>query len=427
MSCCATSWLYDQAMRLWPRRRTENLISISDPAAAEYFRVGSPNYSGVPVSEGTALALSAFHRAASLIAGAIAQLPMPTLRIIDGAMTQQTRSVFDDPGAVVGMTVYQWKETVILHQLLHGDAFLAHVYNFGGSLAGLVPIHPLQVQVDPPPRATLTSELTVPYQKTYSAILQDGSRRTFTQANMTQCMGLSVDGRRGLSLIGMARNSLGIAIAGDRAAGQMFSRGALIGGMAVPEEGETVSEEDAKVISGQLDAKVGGWENAGALAVINRRLKLEPRTMSNKDAQFLESRQFQIEEIARWTGVPPHLLMQTEKQTSWGTGVAEQNRGLSRYTLANWTARLEASLSRLLPSPRFVKFDYTEWNRPTPEVETDQLIKQTGGPFMTVNEARAIRGMPPIGGGDELAGAAPAAPAEQDQPATAAPSETVPA
>lgn len=389
----------------WRRRPSEapaaNLISISDPALAEFFRIGNPNFSGVPIGETTALGLSAVFRAVSLVSGTIAMLPLPTIREVDGVITQ-VRSVLDDPGAVVGMTPFEWKQTVIAHQLLHGDAFLAHIFNVAGGLAGLVPIHPSCVQVDPPPRRAV-SELEVPFRKTFTAFLQDGSRRTFTERTMTHCPALSLDGRRGIGLVQIARNSLGIAAAGDRAAAKMFSNGALVSGLATPKDGERVDPDDVKQIREDLNASVVGWENAGAIAIVNRRLDFQPWTMTNEDAQFLQSRQFQVEEVSRFTGVPPHLLMQTDKQTSWGTGVAEQNRGLSRYTLAHWTSRLEQRLSRLLAAPRSVRFDYTEWNRPTPEQEIQLLLAQTGGkPILSVNEARARLGLGPRPGGDKI-------------------------
>lgn len=400
----------------WRRRPSEapaaNLISISDPALAEFFRIGNPNFSGVPIGETTALGLSAVFRAVSLVSGTIAMLPLPTIREVDGVITQ-VRSVLDDPGAVVGMTPFEWKQTVIAHQLLHGDAFLAHIFNVAGGLAGLVPIHPSCVQVDPPPRRAV-SELEVPFRKTFTAFLQDGSRRTFTERTMTHCPALSLDGRRGIGLVQIARNSLGIAAAGDRAAAKMFSNGALVSGLATPKDGERVDPDDVKQIREDLNASVVGWENAGAIAIVNRRLDFQPWTMTNEDAQFLQSRQFQVEEVSRFTGVPPHLLMQTDKQTSWGTGVAEQNRGLSRYTLAHWTSRLEQRLSRLLAAPRSVRFDYTEWNRPTPEQEIQLLLAQTGGkPILSVNEARARLGLGPRPGGDTLDLPGAAAPAQQ--------------
>lgn len=401
----------------WPwsrqaQQQPSDLISVSDPALAEYFRIGVGNYSGVPVGETTTLGLSAVFRAVNLVSGTIAMLPMNTIREVDGIVTR-VRSVFDDPGAVVGMTPFEWKQTVVAHQMLHGDAFLAKIFNVGGGLAGLVPIHPSSVQVDPPPKQP-AGGLTAPYRKTYTAFLQDGSRRTFTDDTLLHCPALSLDGRRGVGLLQVARNALGVAVAGDRAAAKMFSDGAMMSGLATPEEGENWGPDDAAAIKADLDLKTAGWENASAIAVINRRIKLQPWTMTNEQAQFLGSRQFQIEEVSRFTGVPPHLLMQTEKQTSWGTGVAEQNRGLSRYTLSHWTTRLQERCSLLLPSPRVVRFDYHEWERPTPEQEVELLMKQTGGrPILTVNEARARLGYPPIAGGDALE--APAAP-QPEQP-----------
>jgi HK97 family phage portal protein len=228
-----------------------------------------------------------------------------------------------------------------------------------------------------------------------------------------------LDGLRGLSVISIARNSLGTAIAGDRAAAKMFSEGALISGIVSPED--DWQEGDAKTIRASLDQNVAGWENASKVAVVNRKLKFTPWTMSMEDAQFIQSRQFQIEEIARWTGVPPHLLMQTEKQTSWGTGVAEQNRGLARFSLNGWTSRIEQTLSRLLPAPRFVEFDFAGLERPTPEQEIDLLIKQVQAGLMTVNEARKIRNMDPIPGGDVLRSQGDLIPGNENAPAEAVP------
>jgi HK97 family phage portal protein len=139
---------------------------------------------------------------------------------------------------------------------------------------------------------------------------------------------------------------------------------------------------------------------------VNRALKFTPWTMSAEDAQFMQSRSFQVEEIARWFGIPPHLLGLTEKATSWGAGIETQNRGLARNVLAPWGKRFEERLSRLLPNPRFVEFDFAALERPNPEVEIDLLIRQVEAGLLTVNEARAIRNLPPL---PEPAPAAPAA------------------
>ncbi|MDX3006732.1 phage portal protein [Kribbella solani] len=393
----------------WQRDRSEptDLISISDPALASYFGVPQ-TYAGVQVGEGSVLGISAFWRAVMLIAGTVAGLPMKTYRDTAEGERQRLASWLDNPGGVEGQTPYEWKETALLHLLLHGDAFLKHIFNQGGAIIGAIPIHPLSVSVE------WEKDANGRYtgRKLYRATLDTGAVRTFTQAELTQVMGPSLDGLRGLSILGVARNSLGTTIAGDRAASRMFGNGALISGLVTPEE--DITEEEATAIKAGLDQKLGGWENAGSVALVNRKLKFTPWTMSAEDAQFLQSRQFQIEEIARWTGVPPHLLMQTEKQTSWGTGVESQNRGLSRFTLSTWTSRFEQRLSLLLPPPVFVEFDYAGLERPTPEQEIDLLIKQVDAGLITPNEARHIRNLPRIDGGDELRvkGAPPALPAE---------------
>lgn len=385
----------------------EASISISDPVLAEYFGVGS-SYAGVHVGEGSALSVSAFFRGVMLIATTFAGLPLKTYRDITPGERQRVSSWLDDPGGVEGQTPFEWKETCLLHMLLHGNTYLKHVYNVGGALIGSIPIHPLAVS----PEWEKDSGGRYTGRKLFRVTLDDGARRTFTEADMTQVMGPSLDGLRGLSILGVARNSLGTTIAGDRAAARMFGNGALISGLVTPEE--DVDEEEAKEIKAGLNSKLSGWEHAGDLAFVNRKLKFTPWTMSAEDAQFLQSRQFQIEEVARWLGVPPHLLMQTEKQTSWGTGVAEQNRGLGRFTLSGWTGRFEQRLSRLLTGPTFCEFEYAGLERPTPEQEIDLLVKQVQAGLMTVNEARKIRNMPPIDGGNVPRGAA--SPAPQGQP-----------
>lgn len=393
---------YDVSVR-WPWSKVPKwevtpraeLMSIGDPVLAAYFGA-NPSYAGVQVGEANTLGISAFWRAVMLISGTIAGLPLKTYRDTSDGERQRLKSWLDDPGGVEGQTPFEWKETCLLHALLHGNIYLAHVFNQGGALIGAVPVHPLAVA----PEWEKDGNGRLTNRKLFRASLQDGTRRTFTSASMTQIMGPSLDGLRGLSVIGVARNSLGTTIAGDRAAARMFGNGAMISGLVTPEE--DVDEDEAKTIKAGLDRKLNGWEHAGDIAFVNRRLKFSPWTMSAEDSQFLQSRQFQIEEVARWTGVPPHLLMQTEKQTSWGTGVEVQNRGLSRFTLSTWTGRFEQRLSRLLTRPTFVEFEYAGLERPTPETEIDLLIKQVYAGLITPNEARRIRNLPPVEGGDVL-------------------------
>lgn len=381
-------------MAFWRRKEERAIISVADPVIAEFFGVANPTYAGINVGELTALSIPAVYRAVSLIAQTIAQLPMRTVRDVNGVRTRVS-SFLDDPGGPDGLTSFEWVEIVLTHLLLHGNAYLLHVFNGAGAITALIPYHPLYVSVEVSPGAPGGKLFIVSGYGSTPA-------QTLDATKMTHIPGLSLDGYRGLSPIAVARNSLGVAIAGDRAAARMFSNGALISGIITPED--DLPEEEAKVIKESLNRKIAGWDNASDIAVINRKLKFTPWTMSAEDAQFLQSRQFQIEEIARWYGIPPHALMQTDKQTSWGTGVAEQNRGLSRTVLAPWCSRIEQRLSRLLPSPRFVEFDMAGLERGSPSEEIGLLIQQVQAGLLTINEARHVRNLPPLPGGDGLPG-----------------------
>jgi HK97 family phage portal protein len=370
---------------------------------ADFFNVGPRSLTGVQVNEMSALGLSAVWRAVSLISETIASVPLRTLRDKAG-IREQVPSFLDNPGGMDGPTAFEWTEQVLVHLLLHGNAYLAHVLNGAGAIVALTPIHPLAVtpewqKVDGKPTGL----------KEFTVTLDDGSTRTFDQTTMTQLMGKSLDGLKGLSPIAVARNSLGTALAGDQTAARQFGNGAMIAGLVTPDE--DVTEDEAKAIKEGLNAKIAGVDNAGQIAVVNRKLKFTPWTMSNEDAQFLESRQFSVEEVGRWYGIPLHALMRSGAVSNWGTGVEEQNTALARTVLSPWAQRIEQRLSRLLSKNQFAEFDFAGLERANPEDEIRLLLEQVAGGLLTVNEARAIRNLPP------LPESAPEPPATEEVPA----------
>lgn len=356
-------------------------FSIGDPAFAAWL---AEQGLALPEVNGTsALGVTAYYRSVALIAGTIASLPLKTYRTV-AERRERVRSFLDNPAGPYPLAPFAWKELVLVHLLTQGEAFLWHVRNEAGALIGLWPIQPSAVQV-----AWSGAE------KRFTYSLADGTPETVGPESITHVMGLTVDGLRGVAPLTVMRQVIQLGLAMDRAAYRSVSTGALIRGMVTPNA--DISEEDAAAIKAGLDAKIAGPDNAGSVAVVNRALTFAAFTMTNDDAQFLESREFQVEEFARMFGIPPHLLGATEKQTSWGTGVAEQNLGLARYTLSGWTSRLEESLSRLLPSPRFVEFDYAGLLQGTPKEEIELLKVQVEAGILTIDEARAIRNYPPLG------------------------------
>lgn len=380
---------------------TRASLSIGDPALAEYFGLNGTTLAGTRVDETTAVGLTAVYRSVAIIAGTIAGLPLRSLRTLPDGSRERVPTFLDNPaGPGTDMTRFEWVELVMAHLLLHGNCFLQHIYNGAGALVGLWPIHPSAVTVRPIQNEEELANYGGPagvWRKYFEVSLADGSTRTATAAELTHIPALGTDGVRGLSPIEAHRQALGTGMAGDRAAARLFGSGLLLGGLVSADE-ELTAEEAREAAEG-LRARMTGTDHAGDIVFLNRSLKFTPWTVPPVDAQFIESRNYGIEDVARIYGVPPHLLGLTEKQTSWGTGVAEQNRGLARYTLMAWTSRVEERLSRLLTRPTMAEFDYAGLLQPSAETEIPLLIAQVQAGLLTVDEARRIRNLGPLPSG----------------------------
>lgn len=402
---------------------TASQLSIADPALTVLFAGG--NFSNVDVSEYTTLGSSAFYRAIMLIAGTLASLPLRSYTTDANGQPKIVSSVFDDPDGPDGQTPYEWKESAFIHLLLHGKAFAYKVRTNAGALISLPLLHPLSVRVEAPTIDEYRTGKVPPGRKWYCVQWLDGSVERLTSNEIFEVPGPSLDGIFGIGLIQIARQSIQTTLAGDRAAFKLFDKGALISGLASPADEYDITD-DLPELRRELNNEMLGAENAGGIAIVNRRLNFTPWTMTAQQAQFLEARQFQIEEVSRWTGVPPHLLMQTDKQTSWGAGVDEQNRGLGKFVLNPWASRFEQRGTRLLANPRWVEFDFVGLERPSADTEIELLLKQTGKPFLTINEARKVRNLPPVPGGDVLESATPTPTPTVEEPSTDGAEEVVP-
>jgi HK97 family phage portal protein len=373
----------------WPWSRGERFSSwsVGDPAFAAWLR-GEETDTSESVTPYTVLGLSAVLRSVSVISTTIAGLPLRTYER-QGAEKARVSSVFDDPyPGIDGMTPFAWVETVLIHLLLWRNAYLWH--DARDTRTGDITIYrPIN------PDAISKVEL-VNGRKEFTYTDAAGAKQVVGSEMLTHIPGPSLDGAIGHPLLASARAIFSGAISGDKAAQVTLRRGIRLAGLLVPEEGEEVDETEGQAILEQLRARVVGREHAGDVALINRRMKLQPWTPNNIEMQWAETRQMVLGEIERLFGMPPHLLADTEKQTSWGTGVAEQNLGLSRYTLRGWSDRIEQTLSRRLPAGEFCEFDYAGLLQGTPAAEIGLLIDQVGAGILTVDEARRIRNLPPL-------------------------------
>lgn len=365
--------------------------TLADATFSAFLGLSGQTDAGVNVTESSAMGLSAVFRAVALISGTIAGLPLKSYRNQPNGTRERIPTWLDNPNGPDGMTGFEWVELVLVHLLLHGNVYLLHIYNGAGAIVGLQPIHPSMVDVRPV-KTTEERRKFSPYTK-YFHVSDGALGRDFSPVDLTHIPGLGTDGLKGLSVISTLRQGIGTGIAGDQAAARTFKNGLLLGGIATV-EGELTKDEAAEV-SQSFKARAQGTKNAGDIAFINKAIKFQPWTMSLEDAQFIQSRAFQVEDIARMFGLMPIHLAQTEKQTSWGTGIAEQNLGLARYCLMGWTSRIEQRLSRLLPRPQFCEFDFKGLLQGTPKDELELLALQIDKNILDVDEARAILNLPP--------------------------------
>jgi HK97 family phage portal protein len=371
--------------------------SIADRAAAEWW-LGTDNNAQESVTPYTVLGLAAVQRAVAIISTTIAGLPLKTYERDDRGEKHQIESEFDDPyPGIDGMTPFAWVETILMHSLIWRHAFLWHEARMDGT-SGLAyrPIVPdaiLRVKRE-------NGRRVFEYRESGTTETKEvGSEQ------ITYIPGPSIDGTAGHPLLYAARAVFSAAISADKTTQRHLRRGIRLGGLLTPaavRPGESadandVGEDEAKKILEGFRSHVVGSENAGDVAFINRRVELQKWQSTNVEAQWRETLSWVLMEIEQLFGVPPHLMADTEKQTSWGTGVAEQNLGLSRFTLRGWSDRIEQVLSLRLPRGQFVEFDYRALLQGTPAQEIELLLKQTGGkPILTVDEARKVQNRPSL-------------------------------
>ncbi len=373
--------------------------TLRDPALAGYLGYAADE-AGTSVNERTALASTAVYRCVSIIASTVAGLPLKSYRDVDG-VRNPVKTVWDDPGAGV-FTRYEFVHTCMVHLALHGNAFLLHVYNGGGALVGFFPVHPSAVSV----------KFDRDEQTRLFSVTLDGETRVYDETEMTQVMLFSLDGLTGASPIRLAREAIGTSLAGDRAAAAMFRSGLMVGGIVTSEE--TLTEEDAKIVKAGLDARMTGVANAGQLAFVNRSLKISPWTMNAEDAQFIESRTHQVTEIARIFGVPKVLLAEDGAST-WGSGIAELDRGFAKYTLRGYTTPFEQRASMVTRGSTVTEFDFKGLLQGTPREEIELLVLQRDAGILTTEEVREIMNLPPLPAVEAPLGAEGQPPAEPNE------------
>ena len=320
-----------------------------------FFMGGSS--SGKAVTERSAMQMTAVYSCVRILAEAVAGLPIHLYRYTDDGGKEKAldhplyRLLHDEPNPE--MSSFVFRETLMTHLLLWGNAYAQVIRNGKGEVIALYPLMPNKMSVD---RDT-NGQLYYTYQRSKEeAPTMEGSSVTLRPSDVLHIPGLGFDGLVGYSPIAMAKNSIGMAIACEEYGAKFFANGATPGGIL--EHPGTV--KDPQRVRESWNSAFGGSANASKVAVLEEGMKYTPISISPEQAQFLETRKFQINEIARIFRVPPHMVGDLEKSSF--SNIEQQSLEFVKYTLDPWVIRWEQSLQRILLTREekqnyFVKFN----------------------------------------------------------------------
>lgn len=375
-------------------------LTVSELASA--LGVANTSAAGVNVTPQIALRVAAVYGCVSLIAGAIATLPVGIYERSDGDRKKAEHDywwMFNEQASTGWTSASAW-EYVISSKLLYGDGYAELIRPSRGStrIIGWAPLHPTRV--------TPFQEDGVVY---YRLADGNGSTRVLDASDVLHFPSLGFDGLTSPSPITYAaRETIGTAIAAEAYQSKFFANGASFDyALHTP---HSLKADQLEALKTSLVNRASGGR---APLVLTGDLKPVQLSVNSKDAEILGTRSFGVEEICRVFGVPPHMIGHTDKTTSWGSGIEQQSMGFVRYTLMRILVPVAQEVNRKLWPSRakyFVEHVTSALERGDLKGRNDAYrvaLGRAGEPgWMTVNEVRRIENMPPVQGGDEIATAA---------------------
>ncbi len=319
--------------------------------------------SGKYVTERSAMQMTAVYCCVRILSEAVASLPLQFYRYTDDGGKEKAVDhplyflLHDEPNPE--MTSFIFRETLMTHLLLWGNAYSQIIRNGKGEVVALYPLMPDRMKVDRDEHGRLYYEYTV-----YDSDDVDGRKGTnkvgrtvrLQPHDVLHIPGLGFDGLVGYSPIAMAKNAIGLAIATEEYGSKFFANGAAPSG--VLEHPGTI--KDPSKVRESWQATFGGSGNANKIAVLEEGMKYTPISISPEQAQFLETRKFQIDEIAGIFRVPPHMIGDLEKSSF--NNIEQQSLEFVKYTLDPWVSRWEQAMVRALLTPDEKKKYFFKFN-----------------------------------------------------------------
>jgi len=366
------------------------------------FFFGSSN-SGKPVNERTAMQTSAVYACVRVLSETLASLPLHVYKYVDnGGKEMQTQHylypiLHDNPNPE--MTSFVFRETLMSHLLIWGNAYAQIIRDGRGRVLAMYPLLPNRMEVDRAPSGALVY--------TYRLSIDDVQYKqettlTLGPDDVLHIPGLGFDGLVGYSPIAMAKNAIGMALATEEYGATFFANGANPGGVL---EHPGVIKDPQKVRDSWNSAYQGGGK-AHKVAVLEEGMSYKTIGIPPEQAQFLETRKFQLNEIARIFRVPPHMIGDLDRSSF--SNIEQQGLEFVKYTLDPWVIRWEQVLQKslVLPSERnslFVKFNVDGLLRGdyAKRMSGYALARQNG--WMSANDIREMENMnqiPAEEGGD---------------------------
>ena len=386
------------------RKKSRDAPKVEDRTVGSSFTFFMGNSSsGKTVTERSAMQMTAVYACVRILSEAVAGLPLHFYRYkADGSKEKAIDSnlyhlIHDEPNPE--MSSFVFRETLMTHLLLWGNAYAQIIRNGKGEVIALYPLMPNKMSVDRDENGKLYYTYT---RSDCEPNAMNGSSVVLEPKDVLHIPGLGFDGLVGYSPIAMAKNAIGLAIATEEFGSKFFANGAAPSG--VLEHPGTI--KDPSRVREAWQSQFGGSGNSGKVAVLEEGMKYTPISISPEQAQFLETRKFQINEIARIFRVPPHMVGDLEKSSF--SNIEQQSLEFVKYTLDPWVVRWEQSLSRSLLSEDekkqyFFKFNLEGFLRGEYQSRMNgyAIARQNG--WMSANDIRELEDLDklsPEQGGD---------------------------
>lgn len=374
----------------------ESRASIESPSTKLGFEtlaellLGPELDAGVSVTQTSALKMSAVWRATSVISGLCGALPLHAYA--EGTKDRVVSTVIDDPHP--DLTPLEWRRLSGVHRCLWGNFYAQKVRTRAGQVAELWPMNPARVT---PGRAHPIPEN--PSGKVFAVRADSGETLGWTPREVFHVPGMGYDGVAGLSPITHAAQGIGLALAAERYGAKLFGSGNLLSGFL--RTAQRLDEKQANALQGQWKTKMSGLGTAHEVGVLDSGADFQSLTMPSDDAEMLQSRHFQVSEVARYFGVPAFLMGETEKSTSWGTGLEQQMTGFVVIDLGpTWLGPTEQRATKeLLPRGQYAKYQVNGLLRGDSQARAEfyRTLRELG--VFNADDIAALEDMPPLPNG----------------------------